>query len=175
MLCPFASSYWHFEGMLGQAPAARPWRWRHYDPSKYGNYSPIDVALNSHKTWLFNFNIVHTVHDTKFNLSNQSYMHWNVNMIHNLLYVLALLKCLSWLNSRGSSWGGTQKLLKHVGNCVSIVFTFQCTLGWFDKVNDSSVLSILRSHCVHLVSSKMDLQWLQQPNADNTACFFCCV
>jgi len=83
MLCPFVNSYWHFEGMLRQAATAWPWWWRHYDFLKYGNYSPNYVVLNSRKTWLFNFNIVHTVHNAIFNLSDHSYMHWNVNMTQN--------------------------------------------------------------------------------------------
>jgi hypothetical protein len=126
-LCLFVNSYWHFEGMLRQAATARPWRCRCCDPLEHGNYSSIDMTLTSHKLWLFNFNIVHTVHNAKFNLSNKPYMHWNVNMIHNLFHVLALLKCHHFdCNHQGVPWWGTQEVLKHVGDCVLIVFIFQC-------------------------------------------------
>ena len=30
---------------------------------------------------------------------------------------------------------GTQEFLKHVGDCVSIGFTFQCMQVWFGKFN----------------------------------------
>jgi hypothetical protein len=127
MLCPFVNSYWHFQGMLRQAATAWPWRCRRCAPLEYGNYSSIDMGFTYHKSWFFNFNIVHTVHDTKFSLSNQPYTHWNVNMIHNLLHVLTLLKCHHFdCNHKGVPWWGTQKVLKHVRDCISTVFIFQC-------------------------------------------------
>jgi hypothetical protein len=55
----------------------------------------------------------------KFNLSSQTDMHWNV-----------ITK-----DSQSPSCFKISWVLKHAGDCVSLVFTFQCKKGWFNKLN----------------------------------------
>ena len=65
----------------------------------------------------------------KWNIQNCMYQtkltHQNVNMVHNPLNVLGLIEC---------HHQDSEVVSKHVGDCVSTVFTFQCMWVWFDKL-----------------------------------------
>jgi len=45
--------------------------------------------------------------------------------------------------------GGTEELPKHVGDCVPIVFTFQCIQVWFDEWNSQYIHTHTHTHTTH--------------------------
>jgi len=65
-----------------------------------------------------------------FNVPEKLHMHWHVNTIHKLLYVSALLEC----HHQALLISVKVVPFELVRDCLSILFTFQCIRGWFDKM-----------------------------------------
>ena len=86
---------------------------------------------------------VHLLQCSFFNFSEKIYMHWNVNTIHKLLYVSALLE------SHHQVVFVSVKVVPFelVRDCLSILFPFQCIKGWLDKMYFASctVRTILKT------------------------------
>jgi hypothetical protein len=72
------------------------------------------------------------MHEAKFNLSDQNYMHWNLNTIDTPSPTCsAFPEC----HHQGRTpWLWHSKVPEHVGDGVSIVFKFQCMYGRFDTL-----------------------------------------
>ena len=65
---------------------------------------------------------------------------------------------------------GTKEVPKHVGDCVPIVFAFQCLYGWFDKLNFAScfVRTILKQTL--LWSSKIEIRDCPITSSESLQC-----
>lgn len=81
------------------------------------------------------------------NLSNQFYMHWNV-----------ITKYSQFPTCFSTSW-----VLKHAGDCLSLMFTFQCMKGWFDKLK-AVILQVINIYSHKCKINKNNKQ-------TNTKCF----
>jgi len=82
--------------------------------------------------WIFFFNIVYTVHDAKYILSNQHLMHWNVNKIYKQSRTNS--KSTTLTDIRTAWWWHSRSAERYRSLCI--VFTCQCMWSISEKLKN---------------------------------------
>jgi hypothetical protein len=110
--------------------------------------------------------LVYTVFNCSVYQTNLTGTEMWTQYVHNLLHVSILLED----NRQGAPDNGTKEVPKRVGDCVSVVFVFQCMYGWFDKLNFASCLLRTLLKQALLLSSKFEIRNCPVTSSESLQC-----